>query len=99
MVLKKLYAANLAPDSRYIDMEAVQKIIKKSNLNITVQKVNLCYNESLMSRLDPSKDLSLAYQMRYVEFVVFVARIAHQLYRGTKEEKLGKDQKNLKLKK
>lgn len=77
VVIKKLYAANLAPDSRYIDMETVQKIIKKSNLNVSIPKVNLCFNESLMSRLDPSKDLSVAYQMRYVEFVVFLARIAH----------------------
>lgn len=39
-----------------------------------------------MSRVDTMKDPKMAKQMRYVEFLVFVARVAHEIYNGTKQE-------------
>jgi len=47
------------------------------------------YAESLMTRIDTLSDLSIMQQMRYVEFLCFIARIAHQIYDGTKQESQG----------
>ena len=41
-----------------------------------------------MSRVDTMKDLRMAKQMRYVEFLVFIARIAHEIYSSTKQESM-----------
>ena len=51
-------------------------MVKKAALNLTEPKLINCYVESLMSRVDTMKDLRMAKQMRYVEFLVFIARIA-----------------------
>ena len=40
-------------------MQDVQDIVRKANINMTPQKVNACYVESLMSRLDTLKDPSV----------------------------------------
>ena len=39
-----------------------------------------------MSRVDTLSDLSILQQMKYVEFIVFIARIAHEVFIGTKNE-------------
>lgn len=39
-----------------------------------------------MSRIDTMKDPTLAYNMRYAEFLIFIAKIAYDIYYGTKEE-------------
>ena len=39
-----------------------------------------------MSRIDTLSDLSALQQMKYVEFLVFIARISHEVYKGTKQE-------------
>ena len=59
-------------------------LVKKAALNLTDAKLINCYVESLMSRVDTMKDLRMAKQMRYVEFLVFIARIAHEIYISTK---------------
>lgn len=41
-----------------------------------------------MSRVDTMKDLKMAKQMRYVEFLIFIARIAHEIYQNTKQEEM-----------
>ena len=33
------------------------------------------------------KDIQLVCQMKYVEFLLFICRLAHELYAGTKEGK------------
>lgn len=42
-----------------------------------------------MTRIDTLSDLSVMQKMIYVEFLCFFARIAHQLYEGTKQEGQG----------
>ena len=63
-------------------------MVKNSNLNISQTKVNLCYVESLMSRYDTQKDPKVSCQMRYVEFIVFICKMAFEIYRGTKQKTL-----------
>jgi len=69
-------------------MSDVQSIIKRANLNIIPQRVSACYVESQMSHMDPRKNLTAAKQIRYVEFIIFIGRLAHELYLGSKEEEL-----------
>ena len=38
--------------------------------------------------MDPRKNLIAAKQMRYVEFIIFIGRLACELYLGSKEEEM-----------
>ena len=87
-VLKKLYEQSHLASSKFISPEECILIAKKAALNLTDQKLTNCYVESLMSRVDTMKDLRMAKQMRYVEFLVFIARIAHEIYSSTKQESM-----------
>ena len=84
VVLKKLFEQSHFASSKFISPEECILIAKKAGLNITDQKLINCYVESLMSRVDTMKDQRMAKQMRFVEFLVFIARIAHEIYINTK---------------
>lgn len=43
-------------------------------------KINQNFVESLMSRIDTMKDPTLATNMRYAEFLIFIAKIAYDIY-------------------
>ena len=49
-------------------------------------KINQNFVESLMSRIDTMKDPTLATNMRFAEFLIFIAKTAFDIYQGTKEE-------------
>ena len=51
-------------------------------------RIRPCYCESMMSRIDTLSDLSALQQMKYVEFIVFIARISFEIFQGTKNESL-----------
>jgi len=53
-------------------------------LNINEYALSPCYAESMQSKIDTMSDLSALQQMRLVEFLVFIARLAHEIYKGTK---------------
>jgi len=42
-----------------------------------------------MTRVDTMSDLSVLQQMKYVEFIVFIARLSYEIYKGTKQEGIG----------
>ena len=79
-VLKKLYEQSHLLNSKFMNIDECILMVKKAALNITDQKIINCFVESLMSKVDTMKDLKMAKQMRYVEFLVFLARIAHEIY-------------------
>jgi hypothetical protein len=88
-VLKKLFESFTNPNKKYVSMEECRKLLKKADLNVNDYRVAPCYAESMMSRIDTLSDLTVMQQMKYVEFLVFICRVAHEIYLGTKQEDLG----------
>ena len=64
-------------------------MLKKADLNVSDFRLAPCYAESMMSRIDTMSDMSVLQQMKYVEFLVFICRVAHEVYIGTKQEPIG----------
>mmetsp|Transcript_25236 Transcript_25236/g.39053 ORF Transcript_25236/g.39053 Transcript_25236/m.39053 type:complete len:270 (-) Transcript_25236:87-896(-) len=89
LVIKKLYDSFLNPNKKYITLEECTKLLKKADIKIHEYKIAPCYAESMMSKIDTLSDLSALQQMKYVEFLVFIARISHEVFKGTKKEKKG----------
>ena len=58
--------------------------MRKVGLTISEQMVGAIYAESMMSIIDTIRDQTRPQQMKYVEFIVFVARISHQHFSKTK---------------
>ena len=88
-VITKLYETFLNPNKRFITLEECTKLLKQADLNVNDSRVSPCYAESMMSRIDTLSDLSSLQQMKYVEFLVFIARVSHEVYIKTKQEHLG----------
>ena len=65
-------------------MEEAFKLCRAAGIMINEYKINACYVECLMSRPDTLSDLTVLQQMKYVEFIVFIARVAHENFQGTK---------------
>ena len=85
-VIKKLYESFLNPNKRYITLDECTLLLKKAEMNLSEAKLKPCYAESMMSRIDTLSDLSALQQMKYVEFIVFIARVSHEVYKNTKQE-------------
>jgi len=62
---------------------------KKAELNINDNKMVIYYAESLQTRLDTLSDLSVMKKMNYVELLCFISRIAHEIFKESKQENLG----------
>ena len=77
------------PAKKFLNVDDTKAIIKKADLNLNENKIIIYYAESLMTRIDTLSDLSVMQQMKYVEFLCFISRIAHELYKGTKQESIG----------
>jgi hypothetical protein len=82
----KLFESYLNPTKRYVTMEECFKTCRKAGVQISENKINECYAESMMTRVDTMSDLSVLQQMKYVEFIVFIARLAFEIYRDTEQE-------------
>ena len=80
----KLFETYLNPTKRYVTMEECFKTCRKAGITISESKINECYVESMMTRVDTMSDLSVLQQMRYVEFIVFIARLAFEVFKNTK---------------
>jgi len=72
------------PAKKFLNVEDCKAIIKKADFNLNENKVIIWYAESLMTRIDTLSDLSVMQQMRYVELLCFISRIAHEIYKGSK---------------
>ena len=72
------------PNKKYVTLEECRKLLKKADLNVSDFRVAPCYAESMMSRIDTMSDMSVLQQMKYIEFLVFICRVSHEVYLGTK---------------
>ena len=74
----------MTPAKKFITLEECTKLIRKAGLDISEFRINPCYAESMMSRIDTMSDQSALLQMKFVEFLVFISRVAHEVYKGTR---------------
>ena len=84
--IQKLFKRFLTLKKRYITLEECSKLMNGANMRISDLSMNPCYAESLMSRVDTLSDITTIFQMSFVEFLVFLCRVAHEVYIGTAEE-------------
>ena len=89
VVLKKLYESFTNPNKKYVTLEECRKLLKKADLNVNDHRVSPVYAESMMSKIDTMSDMTVLQQMKYVEFLVFICRVSHEIYIGTKQEDIG----------
>ena len=54
--IKKLFEMNLGNMQKYLHLNDVTRILKKANLNISDAKINSCFIECLMSKIDCIRD-------------------------------------------
>ena len=54
--IKKLFEGYLTPNKKYITLEECTKLIKGAGLMISDLRMNPCYAESMMSRIDTLSD-------------------------------------------
>ena len=64
-------------------MDECRAYVRKLGLNISELYVGAIYAESMMTIVDTIRDPMKVNQMKYVEFLVFLCRIAHEHYEGT----------------
>lgn len=55
-VIQKLYETYLTPAKKFITLEECTKLIRKAGLDISEFRINPCYAESMMSRIDTMSD-------------------------------------------
>ena len=68
--------------------ECIEIINKRADLKIIETTIGYCYAQALMSIIDPVKDQTRSTQMKYVEYLEFIGRIAFEYFRDTPEESL-----------
>ena len=82
VLIKKLYDSYTHAKKRYIEMTECQAYVRKLGLKISEMMVGAIYAESMMTIIDTIRDQTRPNQMKFVEFLVFICRIAHQHYVG-----------------
>lgn len=84
-VFKRIMENFFTPNKRFLTSEDALKIVHDAKITgISDNKILVIYAESLMSRIDTLSDLSVMQQMRYVELICFVPRLAHEVYQEGK---------------
>lgn len=84
-----MFETFLNPSKRFVTLEECTKLMKNADIRISDLRMNPCYAESMMSRIDTLSDTTTLLQMKFVEFLVFLCRAAHEVYIGTPEESQG----------
>ena len=85
--IKKLYASFTHAKKAWVTMEECRGYVRKLGLRISELFVGAIYAESMMTIADTIRDPSRVNQMRYVEFLVFLCRIAHEHYENSPYKK------------
>ena len=78
--IKKLYNGFCHAKKSWITMEECRGFVRKLGLKISELFVGAIYAESMMTIQDTIRDPMRVNQMKYVEFLVFLCRIAHEHY-------------------
>lgn len=68
-------------------MEETQRYVRNMNLNVSEMIVGPIYAESLCLIIDTIRDQTRPNQMKFVEFLVFICRIAKEHYDNSPYEK------------
>ena len=76
-LIKRLYAGFCHSKKSWITMDECRGYVRKLGLKISELFVGAIYAESMMTIQDTIRDPMRVNQMRYVEFIVFLCRIAH----------------------
>ena len=71
---------NLSNNQIQLSIVNIRELCQRANLNIKVMMINWNFVESLMSRIDTMKDPTLATNMRFAEFLIFIAKTALDIY-------------------
>ena len=58
-------------------MDESISLIHKAGFDVEETQIKQCFVECLMNRVDTVNNLASLSQMSYVEFLVFISRIAH----------------------
>ena len=85
--LKHVYESFTHAKKRYIQNDECAAFVRKLGLKISEMMVGAIYAESMMTIIDPIRDQTKPKQMKYVEWLVFLCRIAHEHYKGGPYEK------------
>ena len=84
--IRELFKKIGTPKNRYVTLGECTKLMKRAEMRISELRMNPCFVESLMSRVDTLSDTKTLLHMSFVEFLVFLCRAAHEVYIGTAEE-------------
>jgi len=85
--IKKVYEHHTHAKQRYIKLDQCQAFVRKVGLNCSEMMVGAIYAESMMTIVDTIRDQTRPNQMKYVEFLVFLCRVAHEHFKGGPYEK------------
>jgi len=80
--LKRVYDSFTHAKKRYITVEECKTYVRKVGLSVSEMMVGAIYAESMMTIIDPIRDPVRPNMMKYVEFLVFLCRVAHEHYNG-----------------
>ena len=85
----RVYESYTHAKKKYIVLDECRAYVRKLGLKVSEQMVGAIYAESMMNIVDTIRDQSKPQQMKYVEFIVFLCRIAHEHYnKGPYEKEL-----------
>lgn len=87
--IKQLEEPFFTPAKKFLTIQDVIKVAEKSEIKVSQVKLTAFYAESLSTRIDTLTDLSVMQQMKHVEFICWISRLAHEVYLETKLNKLG----------
>lgn len=85
-VLKRIYDSYTHSKKKFIRPEECAEFILKTGLNVSAKMVGIIFAESMQTILDTIIDQDRPNQMKYVEFLVFLARCSYQHYVNTPYE-------------
>ena len=85
--LRKVYDSFTHAKKRWVTMEECARYVRNMNVRVSEMMVGPIYAESLCLIIDTIRDQTRPNQMKYVEFLVFICRIAKEHYDGTPYEK------------
>ena len=81
--LKKLYDSYVHPNKKYVTVKDCIEMLKKADIKLIETTIGYCYGQSMMPIIDNVKDQTRSEQMKYVEFLEFIGRVAYEYYRET----------------
>ena len=83
IALRRLYDGFTHPKQHYVKLDQLKAFVRRLGLRVSDMYVGAIYAESMQLITDTIRDPERPQMMSFVEFVVFLCRIAHEHYEGT----------------